>query len=195
MKEKFITLLTFTSGLKNFGINFIRVAILVVFVWIGGLKYFHYEAGLKTVTLQADNYDLTDTINYLKGILRQCYGIIIIGFGQIFIETGQKKKNGTPNPSFFFPQEVDISGQQITSPFCHIEGTIGLLYDLPLLIINEEGVREEGIIKGGRFSVKTQNFNLDKIDDFFNDEIVNHQIAVWVGKVTDYYLFLNLKKV
>ena len=42
MKEKFITLLTFTSGLKNFGIKFIRVAILVVFVWIGGLKYFHY---------------------------------------------------------------------------------------------------------------------------------------------------------
>ena len=44
MKEKFITLLTFTSGLQNFGIKFIRVAILVVFVWIGGLKYFHYEA-------------------------------------------------------------------------------------------------------------------------------------------------------
>lgn len=44
MKEKLITLLTFTSGLKSFGIIFIRVAILVVFVWIGGLKYFHYEA-------------------------------------------------------------------------------------------------------------------------------------------------------
>lgn len=44
MKEKFIALLTFTSSLKNFGIKFIRVAILVVFVWIGGLKYFHYEA-------------------------------------------------------------------------------------------------------------------------------------------------------
>lgn len=44
MKEKLITLLTFTSGLKSFGIKFIRVAILVVFVWIGGLKYFHYEA-------------------------------------------------------------------------------------------------------------------------------------------------------
>ena len=44
MKEKFIALLTFTSSLKSFGIQFIRVAILVVFVWIGGLKYFHYEA-------------------------------------------------------------------------------------------------------------------------------------------------------
>ena len=39
-----IALLTFTSSLKSFGIKFIRVAILVVFVWIGGLKYFHYEA-------------------------------------------------------------------------------------------------------------------------------------------------------
>lgn len=44
MKEKFIALLTFTSSLKEFGIKFIRVAILIVFVWIGGLKYFHYEA-------------------------------------------------------------------------------------------------------------------------------------------------------
>ena len=40
MKEKFIALLTFTSSLRNFGTKFIRVAILVVFVWIGGLKYF-----------------------------------------------------------------------------------------------------------------------------------------------------------
>ena len=37
MKEKFIALLTFTSSLRNFGTKFIRVAILVVFVWIGGL--------------------------------------------------------------------------------------------------------------------------------------------------------------
>ena len=44
MKEKFITLLTVASGLKGFGLKFIRVTILVVFVWIGGLKYFHYEA-------------------------------------------------------------------------------------------------------------------------------------------------------
>ncbi len=38
MKEKLIALLTFTSSLKNFGIKFIRVAILVVFVWIGRIE-------------------------------------------------------------------------------------------------------------------------------------------------------------
>lgn len=44
MKQYLISLLTFTAGLKSFGIKFIRVAILVVFVWIGGLKYYQYEA-------------------------------------------------------------------------------------------------------------------------------------------------------
>ena len=96
---------------------------------------------------------------------------------------------------FFHSKEEIISGQALTSPFCHIEGTIGILNDLPLLIINELGVREEGIIKGGRFSSKTKPFDLSNIDDFFNDETVKKQISVWVGKVTDYYLFLNLKKV
>lgn len=150
---------------------------------------------LKTVTLQADNYDLTDSLNYLKGIIKQCYGIVIVGFRQIFIEKGSKKKGGLDNPQFFFPQEIDVSGQALTSPFCHIEGTIGLLNDLPLLIINEEGVREEGIIKGGKFSVKTNRFNLQNIEEFFADKTVDRQISVWAGKVLDYYLFLNLKKI
>jgi len=55
---------------------------------------------------------------------------------------------------FFYSKEIDISSQALTSPFCHIEGTIGLLNDLPLQIINENGVREEGIIKGRKFCTK-----------------------------------------
>ena len=104
----------------------------------------HFEKyNIQTVTLQADNYDLTDSINYLKGMIKQCYGIAIIGFKQIFIETGSKKKGGRKDSAFYYPVETDMSGQALTSPFCHIEGTIGLLNDLPLLVINEEGVREE----------------------------------------------------
>ena len=72
---------------------------------------------IQTVTLQADNYDLTDSINYLKGMIKQCYGIAIIGFKQIFIETGSKKKGGRENPTFYYPNEIDISGQALTSPF------------------------------------------------------------------------------
>lgn len=150
---------------------------------------------IQTVTLQADNYDLTDSMNYLKDMIKQCYGIAIIGFKQIFVEVGSKKKGGKDNPNYFHSKEIDISGEALTSPFCHIEGTIGLLNELPLLIINENGVREEGIIKGGKFCTKTKRFSLSSIDTFFGDKTVEQQIAVWAGKVTEYFLFLNLKRV
>ena len=50
------------------------------------------ELDFKTVTLQADNYDITDSINYLKGMIKQCYGMVIVGFKQIYIDQGTKKK-------------------------------------------------------------------------------------------------------
>lgn len=163
--------------------------------FLSKLKELLANYDIETITLRADNYDLTDSINYLKGMIKQCYGIVIVGFKQIFIDQGIKKKDAIGDPLFFRSKEEDISGQALTSPFCHIEGTIGILNDLPLLIINELGVREEGIIKGGKFSSKTKPFDLSNIEGFFNDDTVQKQISVWVGKVTDYYLFLNLKKV
>lgn len=44
MKDQIITLLSFAANLKGLGLKLIRIAILVVFVWIGGLKFTHYEA-------------------------------------------------------------------------------------------------------------------------------------------------------
>lgn len=149
---------------------------------------------IKTITLQADNYDLSDSLKYLTGLIRQCYGMIIVGFKQIFIDKGYKKKGGKNNKEFFCPEEILLKDQAITSPFCQIEGTIGIIYDLPILIINENGIREEGIMQGGRFCVKTNNFQLSDIHSFFNDEIVNQQINVWIGRVQEKYLFLNMKK-
>ena len=44
MKDQIITLLSFAANLKGLGLKLIRIAIFVVFVWIGGLKFTHYEA-------------------------------------------------------------------------------------------------------------------------------------------------------
>ena len=152
------------------------------------------ELGVRTITLQADNYDLSDSMNYLKGMIKRCYGIIVVAFRQYYIDQGFKKKGGSENPAFFYPQEIDVSGQALTSPFCQIEGTIGILYDLPLLIMNEKGVREEGILQGGRFCTKTDSFTLTNLEAFFSDETVDRKIQIWAGKVFDNYLFLNLRK-
>ena len=44
LNSLFIAFLNVAASTQKAGINLIRVAILVVFVWIGGLKFWNYEA-------------------------------------------------------------------------------------------------------------------------------------------------------
>lgn len=38
------SLLRLSASLKTLGVHLIRVAIFIIFMWIGGLKFFNYEA-------------------------------------------------------------------------------------------------------------------------------------------------------
>ena len=44
LKDLFDTFLNIAASSQKLGINLIRVAILIIFVWIGGLKFYNYEA-------------------------------------------------------------------------------------------------------------------------------------------------------
>ncbi len=44
LQDLFVAALTLVASFQKLGINLIRVAILVIFVWIGGLKFWNYEA-------------------------------------------------------------------------------------------------------------------------------------------------------
>lgn len=44
MNEFINSCLQIAASQQRLGVNLIRVAILIIFVWIGGLKFYHYEA-------------------------------------------------------------------------------------------------------------------------------------------------------
>ena len=44
LKDLFDTFLNLAASSQKLGINLIRIAILIIFVWIGGLKFWNYEA-------------------------------------------------------------------------------------------------------------------------------------------------------
>ncbi len=44
LKDLFVRVLTIAASAQKVGINLIRIAILIIFVWIGGLKFWNYEA-------------------------------------------------------------------------------------------------------------------------------------------------------
>ncbi|MCP9611644.1 DUF417 family protein [Coprobacter tertius] len=112
MKSLYQSFLQFTASLQKVGINLIRVAILIIFVWIGGLKFWNYEAegivpfvanspfmnffytqkapDYKSYKLKEGEYDAVkqawhkknNTYGFSKGL-----GILIMGIG-IFVFLG-----------------------------------------------------------------------------------------------------------
>lgn len=44
VRQLFVAALGIAANMQQVGINLIRVAILIIFVWIGGLKFWNYEA-------------------------------------------------------------------------------------------------------------------------------------------------------
>lgn len=44
VQSLFVSALTLAASSQKLGINLLRVSILVIFVWIGGLKFWNYEA-------------------------------------------------------------------------------------------------------------------------------------------------------
>ena len=44
LSNLFYTFLNIAASTQKLGINLIRISILIIFVWIGGLKFLNYEA-------------------------------------------------------------------------------------------------------------------------------------------------------
>lgn len=87
----FLRFLEIAASLEKPGINLIRIAILIIFVWIGGLKFLHYEAEGIVPFVANKNYKLREgelnevkyewhkrnnTYGFSKGL-----GILIITIG------------------------------------------------------------------------------------------------------------------
>lgn len=59
LSNLFYTFLNIAASTQKLGINLIRVAILIIFVWIGGLKFYNYEAeGIRAVCGEQSFYEL-----------------------------------------------------------------------------------------------------------------------------------------
>lgn len=77
-----------------------------------------------------------------------------------------------------------IDGKWLTSPWSQIEAAMVYQLGLPLLIIRETGVLEEGIFEKGIVGLYMPEFNLDRpLDEYFSSAQWNDIIGKWEGYV------------
>ena len=75
MQKAFISFLECASNLGSLGRKLIRVAILIIFVWIGGLKFANYEAN-GIIPFVANSLIMTIGILVFLGLFSPYLGII-----------------------------------------------------------------------------------------------------------------------
>lgn len=135
--------------------------------------------GLQPRTLGITDYDLDAPLTAIRRLMLESNGLITIAFRRSYIKEGKGKPQ-----SDIEEKEYDLSNKWLTSPFCQIEPAMAFQLGLPVLILREKGVIDEGILEKGVLGVYMPEFNLDSdLDDYFNSEAWIQIIQKWEGYV------------
>lgn len=152
--------------------------------FIEKIKQYLSERGLQPRTLGVTDYDLDAPLTAIRRLMLESNGLITIAFRRSFIEAGKGKP-----ASDIGEKEYDISNKWLTSPYCQIEPAMAFQLGLPVLILREKGVIEEGILEKGVLGVYMPEFDLDSdLDDYFKSKEWIQIIQKWegyIGKVVE----------
>lgn len=166
--------------------------------FLNSLEQFINTQNMRGVTLKAKDYNPYESLSCINELIKRCYGIIIVALGQSYVNNGASKKGAIHSTQLFDSEEKRIDNQWITSPFCHIEGAIAFSNKIPLLIIEQENIKIEGVLKQGDHAIHCPPITLDEINGenpYFDNKEFLASFSVWSKKVEDLYTFIKLDSI
>ena len=136
------------------------------------LKYRSFEPR----TLGVTDYDTDEPLVAIRRLMLESNGLITVAFRRsIIIEGAYKPKT---------KDEKVISEKWLTSPYCHIEPAMAFQIGLPILILREKGVIQNGILEKGVTGTYLPEFDLDvNTNDYLESAEWNQLIGKWEGYV------------
>jgi hypothetical protein len=149
---------------------------------------------MQNITLEAKDYNPHESLTCLSELIKRCYGMIIVAFGQYYIEKGTSKKGAVANQIFFDSYESSIDQLWATSPFCQIEGAIAFGNRLPILILEQYNIKSEGILKMGNHAIHGPKFSIENYKDieaYFQNPDFLFIFDEWYKQVVQFYNFIN----
>ena len=97
-------------------------------------------AGLSPRQMERNEWTAEQPLRGIKKVIEQCQGIVVIAFRRYQFSTGtERQKDGS---------EKQLANIRITTVWNQIEAAMGYTRGLPLLVIAEEGLLEDGLLEG-----------------------------------------------
>ncbi len=149
-------------------------------LFVERLKEYLKTRGFLPRTLGVNEYDMDVPLKAIRRLMMESNGLITIAFGRTFILKGTAR-HGTDIPE---QKESPIENKWLTSPWSQIEPAMAYQLGLPILILREKGVLEEGILEKGVVGIYLPEFDLDNpLEEYFSSPEWNAIIGKWEGYV------------
>jgi hypothetical protein len=98
--------------------------------------------GFEPKTVGRNTFGSQQPLKAIEELMDSCSGVVVIALERKFIGTGVEKRGSGAS-------EVSLSGMVIPTPWVQVEAAMAYSRRLPLLLIAEEGLHEEGLIDEG----------------------------------------------
>lgn len=148
--------------------------------FIGRITKYLEDRGFGPRTLGVTDYDMDAPLTAIRRLMLESNGLLTVAFRRTFVEKGTAKLR----TDVAGLKETTIDGQWLTTPWAHIEPAMAYQLGLPVLMLRERGVLEDGILERGVVGLYMPEFDLDQpADDYFQSPEWNGIIGKWEGYV------------
>ena len=116
------------------------------------------ERGFAPRTLGVTDYDMDAPLTAIRRLMLESNGLLTVAFRRTFVTKGTARrrtdiKGLKPTP---------IHKKWLSTPWAHIEPAMAYQLGLPVLILREQGVLEDGILERGVIGLYMPEFDLKK---------------------------------
>jgi hypothetical protein len=96
--------------------------------------------GLNPRIMNENEWSHSQPLKAIKRIIRECDGIVVIAFTRTRYDKGIEVRS---------EDNKELNNISLPTPWNHIEAAIAYTFDLPILVIAENGLKSEGLIERG----------------------------------------------
>lgn len=126
--------------------------------FVDGLSTYLKERGLEPRTLGVNQYDMDAPLTAIRRLMLESNGLITVAFRRLWVEAGAWRKDA----SLDGVEEKPVRGVWLSSPYSQIEPAMAYQLGLPILLLREVGVVEDGVLERGAVGTYMPEFSVDQ---------------------------------
>jgi hypothetical protein len=128
--------------------------------------------GIEPRVVNKTDYSTGNPLKDISRILRECHGAIVVAYERTYFGSGIEKRKSV--------QEKQLEAVRYTTPWNQIEAAMAFALGLPIIVMMESGLREEGLLE------EKYDWYIERLPisgGAFADKDVRGRITAWCRRV------------